>query len=178
MAGWACLFNKSDFAIELGCGAQRSDCAIKEFELLSTTAHCWVVLQGSGLNRFCAAEGPKRQAQSSDVLAVALSADPHGSYVPRLSFVERPAMLVPEKTEAFFRLSDSAKSFDSVCSQTQISRASSTRFARSSPFRKNNVLLARPKSPLKIRRPIPHEGRIAIVTDAGWDAVDAAASGA
>jgi hypothetical protein len=25
---------------------------------------------------------------------------------------------------------------------------------------------------------IPHEGRIAIVTDAGWDAVDAAASGA
>jgi hypothetical protein len=27
------------------------------------------------------------------------------------------------------------------------------------------------------RRPTPHEGRIAIVTDAGWDAVDAAASG-
>jgi hypothetical protein len=27
------------------------------------------------------------------------------------------------------------------------------------------------------RRLTPHEGRIAIVTDAGWDAVDAAASG-
>jgi hypothetical protein len=30
----------------------------------------------------------------------------------------------------------------------------------------------------KLARPIPKEGRIAIVTDAGWDAVDAAASGA
>jgi hypothetical protein len=28
------------------------------------------------------------------------------------------------------------------------------------------------------RHPTPHKGRIAIVTDAGWDAVDAAASGA
>ena len=28
------------------------------------------------------------------------------------------------------------------------------------------------------RRLSPHKGRIAIVTDAGWDAVDAAASGA
>src|ERR1700730_7167775 len=28
------------------------------------------------------------------------------------------------------------------------------------------------------RRLVPHEGRIAIVTDAGWDAVDAAALGA
>ena len=28
------------------------------------------------------------------------------------------------------------------------------------------------------RRLPPHKGRIAIVTDAGWDAVDAAASGA
>ena len=35
-----------------------------------------------------------------------------------------------------------------------------------------------PQSALKSRRLIPHEGRIAIVTDAGWDVVDAAASGA
>jgi hypothetical protein len=27
------------------------------------------------------------------------------------------------------------------------------------------------------RHPVPQQGRIAIVTDAGWDAVDAAASG-
>jgi hypothetical protein len=32
-----------------------------------------------------------------------------------------------------------------------------------------------PKSKAKYAHPIPHEGRIAIVTDAGWDAVDAAA---
>jgi hypothetical protein len=29
----------------------------------------------------------------------------------------------------------------------------------------------------KRRHPAPHEGRFAIVTDAGWDAMDAAASG-
>ena len=35
-----------------------------------------------------------------------------------------------------------------------------------------------PQLSTRIRRLIPHEGRIAIVTDAGWDVVDAAASGA
>ena len=30
-----------------------------------------------------------------------------------------------------------------------------------------------PKSPANYAHPVPHEGRIAIVTDAGWDAVDA-----
>jgi hypothetical protein len=30
-----------------------------------------------------------------------------------------------------------------------------------------------PKSKAKSAHPVPHEGRIAIVTDAGWDAVDA-----
>jgi hypothetical protein len=32
-----------------------------------------------------------------------------------------------------------------------------------------------PKSNAESAHPVPHEGRIAIVTDAGWDAVDAAA---
>jgi hypothetical protein len=48
----------------------------------------------------------------------------------------------------------------------------------SSPVCKNISIHARPKSVLEPRRLVPHEGRIAIVTDAGWDAVDAAASGA
>jgi hypothetical protein len=39
-------------------------------------------------------------------------------------------------------------------------------------------LTATPNQWLSPRRLIPQEGRIAIVTDAGWDAVDAAASGA
>ena len=30
-----------------------------------------------------------------------------------------------------------------------------------------------PKSKANCAHPVPHEGRIAIVTDAGWDAVDA-----
>jgi len=63
------------------------------------------------------------------------------------------------------------------CSKTPIFPANSKRFAPSSPSRKNNSLRDHPNSALESRRLIPHEGRIAIVTDAGWDAVDAAASG-
>jgi hypothetical protein len=47
----------------------------------------------------------------------------------------------------------------------------------SSPVCKNISVLAEPKSNLYRSRPTPLEGRIAIVTDAGRDAVDAAASG-
>jgi hypothetical protein len=47
----------------------------------------------------------------------------------------------------------------------------------SSPFCKNILLFRRRKSPHNHRRPVPHEGRFAIVTNAGRDAVDAAASG-
>jgi hypothetical protein len=48
----------------------------------------------------------------------------------------------------------------------------------SSPFRKNIPVPSIPKSLLYPPPSRPPEGRIAIVTDAGWDAVDAAASGA
>ena len=37
------------------------------------------------------------------------------------------------------------------------------------------MLAARPKSAVYARRPVPTEGRLAIVTDAGRDAVDAEA---
>jgi hypothetical protein len=45
----------------------------------------------------------------------------------------------------------------------------------SSPLCKNISVFTPPKSPLELRASRPTEGRIAIVTDAGWDAVDAAA---
>jgi hypothetical protein len=45
----------------------------------------------------------------------------------------------------------------------------------SSPIYKNISISAHPKSDLEPSPSRPHEGRIAIVTDAGWDAVDAAA---
>jgi hypothetical protein len=48
----------------------------------------------------------------------------------------------------------------------------------SSPIFKNILLRRRPKSLLQLPSFRPPEGRIAIVTDAGWDAVDAAALGA
>jgi hypothetical protein len=48
----------------------------------------------------------------------------------------------------------------------------------SSPICKNISVPALPKSNLYQSRPTPLKGRIAIVTDAGRDAVDAAASGA
>jgi hypothetical protein len=48
----------------------------------------------------------------------------------------------------------------------------------SSPVAKNIPLSNQVDSVLSANRPSPREGRIAIVTDAGWDAVDAAASGA
>jgi hypothetical protein len=43
----------------------------------------------------------------------------------------------------------------------------------SSPFCKNILIFRRPKSLLYPPHPVPQEGRHAIVTDAGWDAVDA-----
>src|ERR1700730_3089088 len=43
----------------------------------------------------------------------------------------------------------------------------------SSPICKNNSFLARPKSIQNLQHPVPIEGRFAIVTNAGWDAVDA-----
>jgi hypothetical protein len=46
----------------------------------------------------------------------------------------------------------------------------------SSPHAKNISLNPSGKSPLKIRPSRPQEGRLAIVTDVGRDAVDAAAS--
>jgi hypothetical protein len=45
----------------------------------------------------------------------------------------------------------------------------------SSPFRKNILIFRRRKSVYIRFRPVPLEGRLAIVTDAGRDAVDAAA---
>ena len=47
-----------------------------------------------------------------------------------------------------------------------------------SDFPKNISVPTPPKSNLQLSHPTPPEGRIAIVTDAGWGAVDAAASGA
>jgi hypothetical protein len=47
----------------------------------------------------------------------------------------------------------------------------------SSPFRKNILVFRIPKSVLYSCRSVPHEGRFAIVTNAGRNAVDAAASG-
>src|SRR5260370_12110990 len=46
------------------------------------------------------------------------------------------------------------------------------------PFAKIFLFRLTPNQIYMHRRPTPLEGRIAIVTDAGWDAVDAAASGA
>jgi hypothetical protein len=43
----------------------------------------------------------------------------------------------------------------------------------SSPFRKNILIFRNRKSAYNRRRPTPLEGRIAIVTDAGLDAMDA-----
>ena len=43
---------------------------------------------------------------------------------------------------------------------------------------KNISVFTHPKSPLELFASHPTEGRIAIVTDAGWDAVDAAVLGA
>src|SRR5712664_3285463 len=48
----------------------------------------------------------------------------------------------------------------------------------SSPLCKNISVFTHPKSHLELFASRPTEGRIAIVTDAGWDAVDAAALGA
>jgi hypothetical protein len=47
-----------------------------------------------------------------------------------------------------------------------------------SDFPKNISVPTYPKSILELSPSRPTEGRIAIVTDAGWDAVDAAALGA
>ena len=45
--------------------------------------------------------------------------------------------------------------------------------SKSSPSVKNILIFRNPKSLVHCRRPVPLEGRIAIVTDAGRDAVDA-----
>ena len=42
----------------------------------------------------------------------------------------------------------------------------------SSPSCKNILIFRNNKSLVYFRRPVPLEGRFAIVTDAGWDAVD------
>jgi hypothetical protein len=42
----------------------------------------------------------------------------------------------------------------------------------SSPILKNILIFRIGKSVYIHRHPVPHEGRFAIVTDAGWDAVD------
>jgi hypothetical protein len=47
----------------------------------------------------------------------------------------------------------------------------------SSPFLKNNSVFFRPKSSAYSRRPVPAEGRFAIVTNAERDAVDAGCVG-
>jgi hypothetical protein len=44
-----------------------------------------------------------------------------------------------------------------------------------SDFPKNISVPTHPKSDLELSHPTPQEGRIMIVTDAGWNAVDAAA---
>jgi hypothetical protein len=54
----------------------------------------------------------------------------------------------------------------------QITKSCPAPFAKIFPFRLDPNQMYMP------RHPVPKEGRIAIVTDAGWDAVDAAASGA
>ena len=43
------------------------------------------------------------------------------------------------------------------------------------PSEKISLYACRANHLYKLARPIPNEGRIAIVTDAGWDAVDATA---
>jgi hypothetical protein len=55
----------------------------------------------------------------------------------------------------------------------QICPTGKSRQSLSSSSRKNIVVHFRPKSPLHLFLSRPHEGRIAIVTDAGWDAMDA-----
>jgi hypothetical protein len=45
-------------------------------------------------------------------------------------------------------------------------------FPMSSPSRKNILISRNRKSVYIHRHPVPLEGRFAIVTDAGWDAVD------
>jgi hypothetical protein len=62
-----------------------------------------------------------------------------------------------------------------TCAQSGIYRSVSMRFYQSSPVFKNFVLRRLPKSNLYPHHPVPTEGRFAIVTDVGWDAVDAAA---
>ena len=60
----------------------------------------------------------------------------------------------------------------------QISAAGGFLSSLISDFPKNISVPTHPKSDLELFVSRPTEGRIAIVTDAGWDAVDAAALGA
>jgi hypothetical protein len=56
----------------------------------------------------------------------------------------------------------------------QIKRASSE--SKSSITAQNIPLSTLLKSNVKIRHPVPQEGRFAVVTNAGWDVMDARAS--
>ena len=60
-----------------------------------------------------------------------------------------------------------------VSDKTRNSQTASTRFYLSSPARKNIALNPSGKSILELRQPTPSEGRIMIVTNVGWAAVDA-----
>src|SRR5712664_2006135 len=62
-----------------------------------------------------------------------------------------------------------------ICPSGCLSNGASSCF---SDFPKNISVFTHPKSILELSHPTPPEGRIMIVTDAGRDAVDAAASGA
>src|SRR6267143_967639 len=62
-----------------------------------------------------------------------------------------------------------------ICPSGCLSNGASSCF---SDFPKNISVFTHPKSVLELSHPTPPEGRIMIVTDAGRDAVDAAASGA
>ena len=64
-----------------------------------------------------------------------------------------------------------------ICSRHRAVICPSGRFV-SSPVCKNISVSTHPKSLLELRYPTSPEGRIAIVTNAGRDAVDAAVSGA
>jgi hypothetical protein len=58
-----------------------------------------------------------------------------------------------------------------ICPTGKSMRPAWTRL--SSPVRKNILIFRNTKSFVYLRHPVPLEGRIAIVTDAGGDAVDA-----
>jgi hypothetical protein len=78
----------------------------------------------------------------------------------------RPGMATKDVSEA-------APDFEFACAKTRNSRTISVCFYLSSPVRKNISIPTAPKSLLYPQPSRPTEGRIAIVTDAGRDVVDA-----